>query len=366
MIAKVFIASSVHKWDDPRIFHREAKSLAKRFDVCLMAIADFNLKEVDNIQIFGLPRRKRYARFLNWWALLHNALRSHADVYHFHDPELILFGIILKILGKRVIYDIHEDYPKAIMSKTWIPKRLRRIVASIFNWFEKAASRWFDYNITVTEDIAKNFAKSKIAVVKNYPLYEQRDSNGKKQKNEIWVVYIGGLALIRGIKEMIEAAALFDSSCSIRLKLAGNFIPSTLEDEIRAIAGPNVDILGFLDYRSIYELLMQSDIGLVCLHPVPNYVTSLPLKLFEYMSCALPVIASDFPYWKEIIESNRCGITVNPLKAEEIVEAVNYLAIHPEIREEMGMNGYRAYKERYNWNIEENKLFDVYERVLNR
>ncbi|AEE95573.1 glycosyltransferase family 4 protein [Mahella australiensis] len=363
---KAFIASAVHKWDDPRIFYKEAMSLAKKYDVEIMAIADFDYKEINGIKVYGLPKRKRYARLLNWWKLLIMAIRIQGDVYHFHDPELIPFGLILKLLGKKVVYDIHEDYPKAIMSKTWIPKKVRHLVSSVFNFLEKDAAKWFDYNITVTDDIAKNFKKSRITVIKNYPLYEQRDINSKKPKDEIWAVYVGGLASIRGVQEMVEAVAYADPKYNIKLKLAGRFMPPQLEEYIRNIAGSNVDIIGFLDYNKVYELLMQCDIGLVCLHPMPNYVTSLPLKMFEYMSCALPIIASNFPLWKQIIDNDRCGITVNPQQPRDIAKAINYLAANPDVRYEMGMNGYKAYKDKYNWAAEERKLLDVYERILNR
>ncbi|MDI3508673.1 MAG: hypothetical protein PWP55_865 [Clostridiales bacterium] len=364
---KIFIFSCVHQWNDVRIYYKEAASLSRLYDVQVHAIADFEYKRLNDIDVYGLPNYgKRYKRPLLWWTLLSRAIRAHADVYHFHDPELIPTALILKILRKKVIYDIHEDYPKAIVSKSWIPSKVRGIVSAAFNWFEKTAAKAFDYNITVTDDIAQNFKNSDIAVIKNYPLYEQHDISHKRPKDEIWAVYVGVLAPIRGIKEMVEAAAYIKPEYKFKLKLAGRFMSSEVEKNIRSISGFNVDILGFLDYKEVYELLVQSDMGLVCLHPVPNYITSLPIKMFEYMSCALPIIASDFPLWREIVVGNQCGITVDPKNPEEIARAIEYLADNPDIRHEMGMKGYEAYKEKYNWGAEENKLFDVYKYVLGK
>lgn len=92
----------------------------------------------------------------------------------------------------------------------------------------------------------------------------------------------------------------------------------------------------------------------------PNYVDAQPNKMFEYMSAGLPVIASNFPLWKEIIEGNQCGICVNPLEPKEIAAAIDWLTQNPEAAEQMGKNGRKAVEEKYNWQNEEEKLINLY------
>lgn len=125
-----------------------------------------------------------------------------------------------------------------------------------------------------------------------------------------------------------------------------------------------VNELGFVDRKGVRDVLGRSFAGLVTLHPVPNYLDALPVKMFEYMAAGIPVIASDFPLWREIIESSQCGVCVNPMKPEEIAQAVDRLVNNPAEARQLGENGRRAVLDRYNWAVEEKKLFQLYEYIL--
>lgn len=98
----------------------------------------------------------------------------------------------------------------------------------------------------------------------------------------------------------------------------------------------------------------------MCLHPLRNYVEALPIKMFEYMLAGLPVIASDFPLRRKIIEANECGICIDPGDSKEIAKAVEYLIEHPDEARGMGENGRRAVLVRYNWGLESRKLSRIY------
>ena len=82
--------------------------------------------------------------------------------------------------------------------------------------------------------------------------------------------------------------------------------------------------------------------------------------MFEYMAAGIPVVASNFPLWKEIIEENKCGICVEPANVEQISDAVNYLLNNPEEAQRMGANGRKAVEEKYNWNNEAKTLLQLY------
>ena len=107
-------------------------------------------------------------------------------------------------------------------------------------------------------------------------------------------------------------------------------------------------------------MLSQVKAGLVTLHPTPKYQTALPVKMFEYMIAEVPVIASNFPYWSDIVNDAGCGICVDPMKPEEIRGAVDYICRHPDIAREMGRNGREKVLEKYNWDREKEKLFALY------
>jgi glycosyltransferase involved in cell wall biosynthesis len=300
------------------------------------------------------------------------ALRQKADIYHLHDPELMLVGILLKLItGKKVIYDVHEDYSKQMLFKLYLPKIIRKEIAFLVGMIESYSSKLLDAIITATDDILKNFSRHKrVLSVKNFPIVSNfpiEEENEEREKGVFSLIYIGGLEKIRGITQIIEALAVFNSDDPLRLVLCGDFYPANFEAKVRSLEGfKKVEYLGWVAPRDIPNLLKNHDVGIVCLHPTTNYVTSLPLKLFEYMAAGLPVIASNFPLWKTIVEGNGCGICVDPLNPEEIAQAIKYLMEHPGLREEMGEKGRRAVAEKYNWEKEGKKLLDLYAQLLAR
>ena len=178
---------------------------------------------------------------------------------------------------------------------------------------------------------------------------------------------MGGLADIRGIYELVRALEFIDEKYRVGLKLLGKFTEQDFAERVRALKGfAKVNSLGWIPYEEVYQHLQIADIGLVLFHPVPNHIRAMPNKLFEYMAAGLPVIASNFPLWKEIVGGNKCGLTVNPLNSQEIAKAIEYLLEQPELRRKMGENGRRAVEEKYNWEQEAEKLLAVYERLLKR
>jgi glycosyltransferase involved in cell wall biosynthesis len=125
-----------------------------------------------------------------------------------------------------------------------------------------------------------------------------------------------------------------------------------------------VEALGFLDREGVRDVLHRAVAGLVTFLPLPNHIDAQPNKMFEYMSAGVPVIASHFPLWREIVEGNRCGICVDPLQPAAIAEAIDFLIANPLEAERMGRSGQKAVQERYNWAIEEQKLLAFYGALL--
>jgi glycosyltransferase involved in cell wall biosynthesis len=374
MSIKVCHITTVHPPFDVRIFLKECKTLAKAgYEVYLIAQHD---KEeiVDGVHIIPIPKAKNRTQRIILLSIkaLRSALKLKAEVYHFHDPELLPVGVLLKLLtGKKVIYDVHEDYSKQIFSKYYIPRILRKSISYLIKMLEYISSLFFDGIVTATDDILRNFSYHKKAIcVKNFPIIENIQSIIKidnDEKNFFNLIYVGGIAEKRGIIQMVEALDLVASNKKVKLVLCGEFDPPDLEVKVRSLKGfEKVQYLGWVDFRRIPELFIKADVGIVCLHPILNFITGLPIKLFEYMLAGLPVIASNFPLWKEIVEGNNCGICVNPLDPKGIAEAIKYLIEHPDEARKMGENGRKAVLEKYNWEKESEKLLDLYKGILNK
>jgi len=378
---KVCILSTVHSPFDTRIFHKQAKTLVQAgYDVTLIVQHDKS-EVVDGVKIIALskPRNRSTRIFGLTWRAFRLALRQKADIYHFHDPELLLVGMLLKLLTRRhVVYDVHENVRKQILNKTWLFPWIRKPLSWTYVLIERACLLFIDGIIIAEDSYIENYQGRKNAVaLRNYPILtylEPREDVGKTNRgagHSFKVIYVGGLTRLRGALELVEAMRIMkaDGYEEVRLDLIGPISSPELKRELDAVICQHdlegyVSIPGPILHEQVHEILSQSQVGMAVLHPDPNYVDSLPTKLFEYMAAGLPVIASNFPLWKEIVERNECGLTVNPLDPREIAKAIEYLLAHPEEAQRMGENGRRAVLEKYNWEREAKKLLTLYEELL--
>ena len=369
---KVVHLTSAHSSADVRIFHKECKTLADAgYEVVLIAGQDGGAI-CHNVRIDILPaaigRGQRMTRSVA--RIFNRALRERADLYHFHDPELIPVGLCLKMAGHRVVYDVHEDVPKQIMSKSWIRPQLRSGVSGTVAAIERLGERCFDGLVAATPSIACRFRPDRTVIVQNFPILEEFNIHREPppyHSRPPLLAYVGGLEEIRGVREMLEAMALLPADLKARLQLAGTFASPAFEASCRAMPGwRQTDHLGWQTRPEVVALLGRARAGLVLLRPTPNYVEAQPVKLFEYMAAGLPVVASDFPLWRRIVEGAGCGILVDPTDPRAIADALTWLLTHPDEASAMGARGRAAVMTTYNWNTEAKKLLAFYARILSQ
>jgi len=363
---KVCILTSVHYVFNVRIFYKEAKSLVDfGYDVTL--IAQYNGNEiVGRVKIIALPKIKnRFKRiFYLTWQTLFLALRQKADIYHFHDPELIPIGIILRFLSKKVIYDVHEDVPKQILNKEWIGNvNIRKFVAFIMNTVEQIGTFLFNRIIVATPDIARKFPKNKTTIIRNFPILKLICNavpiNYKKSKQII--IYAGGLTKIRGIKEIVQA--MEHISDSAELWLLGKWENEKFKEECKKLKGwKHTKYLGFKKLEEVYRLMKMADIGVFLIYPEKRHKMGLPTKAFEYMACSLPIVLSDFPYRREVFGD--CALFADPNNVHDIANKINNLIKNPVLALKLEENGRNLVEKEYNWEIESKKLLQVYEELL--
>jgi glycosyltransferase involved in cell wall biosynthesis len=367
---RVCVITSVHPAHDVRILRKECRSLAAAgFEVTLIAPADSDTV-IDGVTIRAIPKRGVFGRLTrSVWTALRVAEQVNADVYHFHDPELIPIGILLGGKGKKVIYDIHEDVPQDVLSKYWLPTWSRKPIARVAGRVEKFASRFFSALIPATPHIAEAFSgiNRRIVVVQNFPfLNELFAADRLWSQRRPCVAYVGNMTEVRGVVEMVEAMGLVQESLSVTLELAGDLRPATLRDRLSGLHGwKRVHELGVLDRPSVAELLGQVQAGLVVFQDIPSHREAYPTKMFEYMSAAIPVIASDFPLWRDILNRAKCGLAVDPGRPKDIAAAIEFIVTHPAEAEAMGLRGRELVMRELNWRREEQKLLAVYEELLN-
>lgn len=322
---KITHLTTVHPRNDVRILHKQCVTLAYYgFNTTLIVADGLGNETYKNVEILDIGdfRTNRFQRLTKAKTIILNfALKNNSDVYQLHDPELLSVGLRLKKKGKKVIFDSHEDVPKQILYKTWLgPVRLRRLLARLYDRYEKRLVSRFDGLISVIEEITEKFECQKKITLKNYPIIETykehvRSIDNKKKQ----IVYVGSITKERGVFECIEAMKYLP--IDYELVLVGEFQSEKFKLDCESLPEwSRVDYVGFKPMRVVAEILGESYIGLSVLHPEKNYLTSLPTKGFEYIASGTPVVMSDFDYWRPYFTG--CGILISPQKSKTIADAL--------------------------------------------
>jgi glycosyltransferase involved in cell wall biosynthesis len=362
--------TSAHPRTDVRIFLKECSYLANRGHAITLLVADGLGNEVRNgVQIESVPKAKGRLGRMGFTPirLLRKCLHLKANLYHLHDPELIPVGLFLKAWGAKVVFDAHEDLPKQVLNKSYLPSSVRRIVSAFTSAFLRVTLPWFDGLVAATPTI-KNLLLSLNANtidINNYPIRGELLAGDRISPPNRSICYVGAISRIRGLFELVSAMEYLPKD--VRLQLAGPFEDSSIEKSIKHMEGwHQVDYLGVLDRDGVRKVMANAMVGIVTLLPAPNYIDSQPIKMFEYMSAGLAVVASDFPLWQNIIREGPCGLCVNPQDPRAIADAVLSLVSQPEVASVMGQHGQKAVLDRYNWEVESIKLCVYYDSLLSR
>lgn len=363
---KICHLTSAHNRDDVRIFKKECQSITKAgYNTNLIVADGLGNDVVQGVNIFDVGKlRGRLNRFTKTTSNVYKkALEVDADLYHFHDSDLMPTGLKLIKKGKKVIYDVHEDLPGQILVKPYINKYLRKPIAFALKIVEAYCSKKYTYIITATPHIKTIFDKrNKVIDINNYPFSNELNTDSVdyfSKPNEI--CFTGAISEIRGLREVVNGI----KNLNIKLNLAGKFQQAYFREELIKTEGWNkVDELGLVSRQEVKNILSKSRIGIVTFLPSPNHTYSQPNKLFEYMSAGIPVVASNFDLWKRIVEDYDCGICINPESPTEIESAIKELISNPERAKKMGDNGRSAVKSKFNWTSEEEKLIRLYEEIL--
>ena len=366
---KIALLSTLHPRDDIRIFVKQACSLAEINDYEVHFLVYDGLKnEVNkNVRIINVGgSQKESNRFfrlvLGSFFAIKYIIINKFDIVHFHDPELIFVGILLRLIGIKVIYDVHENVRMQILTKKWIKSGLRALVSKLFAFIEHNTAYFWNYVVCATPSIAKNFSHiSNIIVINNYPIVQPNYQRKNIKNIEIDVIYIGVISLERGITFLLDAI-LFDPK--IRVCIVGRFD----SNDTKAICESHV-IWKYVNYVSwsnkskVDDLLSKSLSGIVNFLPLENHIESQPNKLFEYMEAGLAVIASDFPLWRTLIEESSSGFLVDPTKSDSIYAAISNVTSNVEQSISMGSNGRKVIVKEFNWEFEKFKLYDIYKKI---
>lgn len=366
---KVCHVTSAHNRYDVRIFHKECKSLAKHgYCVILLVNDDIEDEFIDGVKIesTNFKPKNRYERMVvSQKKIRDKAINIDASIYHFHDPELLPLALFLKRKGKKVIFDFHEDVPRQIKDKPWIPSRIRNTLSYFYEVYEKRSIKNFDAVISVTPQIIGRLMNTNRNTVQitNYPIINKDEKIKRKPKRAI--CFAGGITdqyrhhnILKAIEEIED----------IKYFLAGTGSKEYL-GLLKNLSGWNkVDYKGRIPFLDVKEIYSQSAVG-VAIHRSTQLGKTGSLgviKLFEFMEAQLPVICTNYSIWAEMINKYKCGICVDPDNVDEIRDAIKFILNNPKKAEKMGENGRKAVLEEFNWDLQEVKLINLYGELLRK
>ncbi|HLI95327.1 MAG TPA: glycosyltransferase family 4 protein [Candidatus Baltobacteraceae bacterium] len=365
---KVAHLTSVHIPSDTRIVYRECASLADAgYEVVLIATqGEVRLPRGVRMRAVRAPRNRAERMTRTVYDIYRAALAERADVYHFHDPELMIVGLLLRLHGARVVFDVHEDIPQDVADKGWIAPPLRPFVATACALALRALQRWYTAIVTATPAIAQRFPHRRTVVVHNYPrvdeLAEQQEADFAKRARA--VIYLGEITELRCIREMV---ASLDRPCiadDVRLHLAGRFETPALEQRVRSMpAWRKVQFSGYCQRDRKAAALSAVRAGLLLFRPAGNHDDALPNKLFEYLGAGLPVIMSNTLRCSSVVREHECGIVVDPSDPQQIAAAISTLVEDPARAQAMGERGRALVRERFLWTSEAAKLTKLYAEI---
>ncbi len=368
---KVCHFTSVHPATDRRIFEKECCSLAKAgYEVYLVAPnAKTEIKNGVHIVGVSIPNRGRLYRILCGTRMIYKkALSLNADIYHFHDPELLIYGLILKRKGKKVIFDSHEDVVNQILQKEYLSIFVR-LVAISYGLYEKYITSRLDAIISVTPHIVERLKQVNSATyqVTNYPIISNVKEYNLHNKCA-YMAFAGGISPMWMHDKIIESMS-FVSKKNFQYKIAGIISDNYLEKLKSLNSWENVNYLGILDGKEVKQLYAHAWLGVALLDYVPNVGGHMGTlgnnKIFEMMAAGIPVVCTDFDLWKDIVDKWECGIYVNPHDLKAIANAINEIIANPILAQTMGNNGIDAIYAEYNWSSQERILLDLYKSIAN-
>lgn len=351
---------------------------------------------VEEVEFIPIAKsRNRAHRLLTAARIITTALKQRADIYHVHNPELIIAGIVLKLVfRKKVIYDTREDFPSMMLTKTYLPRSLRKPMSKIVSRFEKFAARMLDGVITADAGSLRPLARtgnSKKLVFYNFPnlryFPEKAGMASEVSRSQPCsgfgslgaptstakaydLVYRGGLSERAGTFELLKAVHLLrQRNISARLLLFGytddRKSGAAITNSIRNLGIEDLVTLGgLIPHEKMAETLSLARIAVCPLQKTPKFLNNIPVKVFESWACGLPVIATDLPPIRPFFGRRRLGLLVKPGDPQELADAIVFLMSSPNLAQEFGCRARQVVAERYNTSVEVRKLISFYTRVL--
>lgn len=368
--ARILLASTIHRWNDVRIYHKEARSLSSNYDVTVMGVGEpDDLKVIsENISVILMPiPNSILQRIKNAFRILAKGISPQFHLIHFHDPELIWVGLILRLFRKKVIYDVHEDINATVKIRRWIPHLFKGTIGYCTHLIE-LLGQWFFNGVIVAEDsyLALFNRNKNIIPIRNYVRIQPQpiviDHKSKR------ILYIGSVTTARGVGDLLKAISLLQyRDQDIGASIIGHCPNSELKilQELKEeLPNPNVvEMVRFTDFEKIQLFVSSCKLAVVPIRREKNYEESIPTKILDYMNWGIPYVYSRLKLTEELFGIDSGGIGFDPGNIMQLKNAIHRLLTDFNLHEKLTRDC-RKKVNSFNWDFEEVKLFEFYENFF--
>lgn len=366
--------TSMHPYNDDRILERACKGLVEAgHKVKLIATYPGNGMEC-GVEIIGLKQRKGILRrifssFEAFW----KARKTDSDVFHFHDPDLLPWMLLLAYSGRKVVYDVHENYESRAV-KVPLPFFAKEFARRIYRKVENLFSSRFSGVTVVTDSMKELFnGVDKPIITTDNVVYVSRlkHLNISFQKNSNYIIYTSGTnSKARNCLQTIEALPIIiEEFPEVQMWFVGRYYPEEYKITLMEKASElnvknNVKIEGMLSWEENFKRTATAHLGCVFYENNLNNKVTLPNRLYEYMYCGICVLGEEFPEVRKVLDDTGAGMCVDSSNPVSIADKAIYLLKNPDIMLDMGKKGRKAVLEKYNYENEIQKLDKFYKSII--
>ncbi len=356
---KICFVTSMHEWNDDRIFERAAVGLVSLgHEVIFVAPADKDM-ESEGVFIKAIPRRRRFKKhILSPREAFIRMKKVEADIYHFYNPNMMWLMRGWAKKGHAVFIDIHENYEARVNSLP-LPAGMRAIGVRCYRRLENWFCSYYNGVTVVTKTMATKLASSgtAILVVDNVPYLKRLEQVqlAKNKDSRPTIITSGSHSEARNCMKAVEALPLIAKEVpDVKMKFVGRFQPASYEQDLINKANElgvsaNFETEGMMPWLANFKRISTAHVGCVFYNDNLNNRATLPNRLYEYMYVGLAVLGEDFPEVRNVLFKNQCGSVVNSQDSKDIADKAIHLIKNPAQLMDYSRNARKGILETHNF-----------------
>ena len=372
---RICILQVLHEPFDKRVFHKEAKSLAKAgHEILSITPSEHPVEPVDGIRFEVIPpAHSLKGRLRSVLRLIAKGRRAQADAYLAVEPESWVAALVLKMLtGRKVVFDVHEHIPSSFAN--FFPSLLRPAIERVTAFMMRLFARFTDHIILTKMSLDEPFEGLSVprTLVLNTnhlqaPCAGIPDDLKQAYGARPTIIHQGIFGDVRGSYQLLDAMEIVAREIpDVKCILLGKYMygdEAQFRDAIeRRGLAPFIDMIAEVPFDRVPPYIAVSRVGLILFQPIGlGHTLGMPHKMFDYMREGVPLIAPSFAVEiRRIVEESHSGLLVEVTDPKDIARAILHLLRNEDEARQLGQNGRAMVEAKYHWGYDEQRLLDVF------